>query len=646
MSGDAVGGNRSTDLVATCNRPQVGLKEERFMREHRRGFFKGMWRGIDATRRFVINVVFLILVVAVIVVLLKDDKPKIPKRTVLVINPQGPIVEQLGGDPMERAMAKLMGQDEPETLLKDLVDAIDAAAEDERVEVLLLDLNQMGGGWLTKLQDLGRAIDDFKAAGKTVVAASDFYDKNRYYLAAHADEIWIHQMGIVVLEGYGRYRTYYKDMIDRLEIDPNVIRVGTFKSAVEPFLRDDMSDAAKEANMMWMGDLWRIWMEDVAAARSIPIETLQDFVDNFNDHLAAANGEMSEAALAIGLVDHTATRDEVRDRLIELVGEDEESHSFHRIGYASYLESLDEDRFGDKVDGDTIGVVVAKGTIIDGDQPPGIIGGDSTARLIRKARHNDDIKAIVLRVDSGGGSAFASEVIRRELELAREDGKPVVISMGSVAASGGYWISMSSDEVWAYPSTITGSIGIFGMFPTFQKPMAKYLGMRVDGVGTAPLAGALRQDRALDPGLRDALQMMIEQGYREFIGKVAKARGTTPEEIDAIAQGRVWSGEDAHELGLVDNLGDFDDAVAAAAKLAELGEDYGVTYIQKELDFKEKLLIDLLEATVRITGPVGPGSTMPPLVDDTTRYLRQQAEALAMFNDPNGVYAACFCEID
>ncbi len=604
-------------------------------------------RGIDTTRRMTLNLLFVAVIVVLIVVAFSGGGPEVPKSTVLVVAPAGSLVEQLGGDPVERMKQELMGGGEAETLLKDLVDAISAAKEDERVKGIVLDLDKLGGAGLTKLQDLGAAIDDFKSSGKTVIATADNYSQSGYYLAAHADEIYIHPMGMALLDGFGRYRTYYKDGIDRLELDWNVFKVGTFKSAVEPYLRNDMSPAAREANLEWMGDLWRAFLADISAARGLPVEDLVRYSENIGALIEAVAGDTAKAALDAGLIDTTATRDQVRDRLIELVGEDEDSHSYHRVSVDDYLEAEGGDRKGEKAKGDLVGVVVARGMILGGSQPPGKIGGDSTSALIRQARQDENIKAIVLRVDSGGGSAFASEIIRRECQLAKEQGKTVVISMGSVAASGGYWISMASDEIWAHPTTITGSIGIFGMFPTYQKPLAKYLGMRVDGVGTTSLAGAIRPDRELDPEVGKIIQSIINKGYDEFITLAAEARGVTPEDIDRIAQGRVWSGEDAHSLGLVDQLGGLDDAIASAAKLADLGDEFSVKYIEKQLDFKQKLMAEMFATAGMVFGPDHEAAAHAPAPHrKVLRLIEEQFELLDQFNDPNGMYAYSWLEVD
>jgi len=607
-----------------------------------KSFFKHGWRGIDTARRIFVNLLFLALAAALLFILFHDDTPDVADNTALVITPKGQLVEQLTGQSLERMINQARGTAPAETLLKDVVDAIVAGKEDKRVKALVFDLSSFDGARMTKLQDVRDAIIDFKSSGKKVIATSDEYEQDAYYLAAFADEVLVHKMGAVVLQGFGRYKMYFKDGIDRLGLDINIFRVGEYKSAVEPFLRDDMSPQARDANLEWLGDLWRIYLEDVAAARGMTADRLNEYAFDFLHLIEEANGAPAKAALDFGLVDAALTRVELRERLVELVGEDEETHTYRQIAFGEYLKTIDEDRFGRDAKGDRVGVIVARGTILDGSHPAGTIGGDSTAALIAQARNDENIKAIVLRVDSGGGSAFASEVIRREFEKARADGKPVVISMGSVAASGGFWISTSSDQIWAYPSTITGSIGIFGMFPTYQKPLAQYLGVRVDGVSTAPLAG-VRPDRALPEEVGAAIQIMIDQGYREFLSRVAESRGMTTEEVDKIARGRVWSGQDAYELGLVDHLGNLDDAVAAAAELAELGDDYEVSYIEKEEKLKDQILRELMAQAIRAADPEAANDTP---FDEVIRQVRSSADALAELNDPNHVYLLSLIETD
>ena len=602
---------------------------------------RAAWGIIDSARKVTFNLLFLFLAMGLLAILFSNDDPKIAKTTALVIEPKGILVEQLTAQTVGSLIDQARGAGSAETLLKDVIDAIDAAKDDDRVQLLVLDLNSFSGAGLTKLQDMAEAITNFKTSGKKVIAIADFYGQDAYYLAAHADEVIVNEMGEILIEGFGRGRMYFKEGIDKLGLDVNIFKVGTFKSAVEPFELNGMSDYAKEANENWLGDLWQIYLNDVTAARGLKPQSLNQYAQEFAKLVVQANGDLS--AVDFGLADQALSRVEAREYLIELVGENKETHSYNRVGLDDYLTTIKEDRFGRETKGKKVAVVVARGTILDGTQPAGTIGGDSTAALIRKARNDEEVKAIVLRVDSGGGSAFASEVIRRELEKARADGKPVIASMGSVAASGGFWISTSSDQIWAHPSTITGSIGIFGIFPTYQKPLAKYLGIRVDGVGTAPLAGGIRMDRELPSEMGDAIQSVIERGYREFLQRVADSRGMTTEEVDKVAQGRVWSGSDAYKLGLVDNLGDLDDAIAAAAKLAELDEDYVVSYIKQEEGFQDKFVRELMAGAISASNQ-NTISTSP--LNRMLLKVQHTAADFGALNDPNHAYVISNIETD
>ena len=604
-----------------------------------------LWRGVDRARRFTVNFIFLVLVLFLLGLLFAGRESLVPDSGALILRPQGLLVDQLSGDPLDRALGNLRGLSTGETLLSDVLDALDRAREDERIKVLVLDLDGFGGAGLSKLQELREGLDAFKESGKPVVAMAEFYDSSRYYLAATADEVFLDDAGVMLLTGFSRYRRYLKDALDRFQVDANVLRVGEFKSAVEPFLRNDMSAEAREANEDWLGDLWRMWLEDVASLRGMEVAELRSFVDRPNEHLRGAEGSSPEAALNGGLVDHAAPRAAAEDRIAELLGW-KEDEPFPRVGLEDYLEATESPISPVPGQGDAVGVLVARGTIVDGEEDPGGIGSRTMTRLIRQARRDDDIKALVLRVDSGGGSALASEVIRRELDRVREAGKPVVVSMGSVAASGGYWISTAADEIWASPSTITGSIGIFGLFPTFQKSLAEYLGVRVDGVGTSAMAGALRFDREMSPDFREVMTQWLERGYRDFLQRVSTARKMSVEEVDAIARGRVWSGEDAHRLGLVDALGELDEAVAAAARRADLGDDYRLQWVEEQRSLRDQIVLDLLATAVRWV-PQGEETSHPrgPLAQ-LLRTMEATAELLGQLNDPAGLYAHCLCEVE
>lgn len=611
------------------------------MTQEKVGFFKRLqplWIAIDVFTRLVLSFAVIAVLILAMVFLFSDSRPKVPQSTVLVINPQGTIVEQLTEGGMAENVQKMMGAGDTETLLKDLVDAIDLGAKDKRVKVLLLDLNSMGGTGLTKLQDLANAIIRFKKTGKKVLATADSYMRDSYYLAAHADEIYMHHQGFLILEGYGRFKRYYREGLEKLGVDMNIFRVGKYKSYVEPYERDSMSDAAKEANLRWLGGMWEIYLKEVAVARGLKVQELKDYSDLFNERLKESKGKLAQVALKYKLIDHAASRDQLRSRLIKKVGEKKSTHSYYRISYGTYLEAVEHRRWGSTGSGDAVAVIIAKGTIVGGSRGPGAIGGRSTAALIRKARNDKRVKALVLRVDSGGGSAFASEVIRRELELTREAGKPVVASMGSVAASGGYVISMPANEIWAHPATITGSIGIFAMIPTFQEPLAKYLGIRVDGIGTNSWTGAGRIDRKMTPELADVLQQTIEEGYRNFVGGVAKARKMSFEQVDEIAQGRVWIGADAIELKLVDKLGNLTDAINSAAKLAKLEDGFGIKYIRKAPSFRQQLMARLFSSTKSSEDTETAPPQRPDILSSMLGELYKQAAHLAQFNDPKGLY--------
>ena len=612
---------------------------------------KRLLHGVEVSRRAVMNVLTFGPLVALLVVWWMA-LPRIPDGAALVVKPTGTIVEQLSPtDPFHQYVVTSAGGGPParETLLKDVIDAIRGAKDDPRIKALLLDLDDLSAAGMTKLRDLRAALVDFRTSGKKVVAYGDNYRQQQYYLAAQADEVYLHPQGMVLLEGFGPWVNYYKDGLDRLGVEVHVFRVGRYKSAVEPFLRNDMSPEAKEMERETYGDLWRDYLAGVAAGRRLEPGDVSGWIETLPDRLRSVNGDTARAALEGRLVDKLAARDEVRQRMIELVGEDKKNHSFRQVGVAEYLAAKGGDRTGATGRANAVAVVVAKGDIADGDQPPGAIGGDSTARLLRRVREDERVKAVVVRIDSGGGSAFASEVIRRECELVRKAGKPLVVSMGSVAASGGYWIATSSDEIWADADTITGSIGIFGMFPTFDKPLAKYLGIHSDGVGTTRFTNAMRSDRRLDPAVAEVVQHVIDKGYQDFLTRVAAARRMTTDEVDRIAGGRIWSGEQAKRIGLVDQLGGLDQAVEAAARRAKLEKGYRVYYVEKEMTLRQRVMA-VLSASISVPasdrseiGERSAPTTAALSVAAALRRLQADVDRLSRWNDPRGLYAHCLC---
>ncbi len=549
--------------------------------------WSGFWNGLTAFRMAVFNILFLLVLALLIRAVLPGDRVELEADTTLVLAPVGMIVEQYTGTPAERAIDEALGQQLPETLLRDILRTLELAAVDRDITQVLVVTDQLLGVAPGTLSELSAAFERFRQSGKPVIAYGSTLIQGTYGLAALADEIWLNPEGMAMIEGYSYFRNYYREGLEKLRVDVNLFRVGEFKSAMEPFIRDSMSEADRAAAEYFIGGLWQEYLEIVARHRGMPVERLAGVIENAVPILEQFDGDAATAALESGLVDRLMTRPEARVELASR-GAVDEKNGFRQIAMDDYLAVPRTPAPG----GDQVGVIVARGAITEGNQPPGTIGSDSLSRLLRKAARDDGIKAVVLRVDSGGGSAFASEEIRQEMLALKDSGKPVVVSMANVAASGGYWIAMGADEVWAYPNTITGSIGIFGFFPTFQNSLAE-IGIRTDGFGVTPLAGALRPDMALTEPVRRAFQAMIESGYRSFIGLVGQYRDMTPEQVDAVAQGRVWTGAQARDRGLVDQLGTLEEAVAAAARFAGLTDEYRTVYVEPELSALERFFAQL-----------------------------------------------------
>ena len=608
-----------------------------------RSFFSGLWRGLDGLRK-VLQLIVLLVIFAVFIAVLRGSVPRIPAKAALLVAPEGELVEQLSGEPVERALEEARGEGHVQTLLWDLTDSIRAAASDARIQAVALDLEKFDGATQPTLEELALALREFRASGKKVIAYGAELTQERYYLAAQADEIYLDPMGFVLIDGYDRYRTYFKDALDKLGVGINVFRVGAFKSAVETYTRSSMSPEDREESLGYLGVLWSSYQQAVTRARKLPADALTRYVDSLAKTVPAARGDAAQVALRAGLVTAVKTRLEAEKRLIGLVGEDDSNGSFRSVSaadYAHFARAEKKTRAGGKP---RVGVIVASGEILDGDQPPGTVGGESTSHLIREARLDKEIKAVVLRVDSPGGSVMASEEIYRELRALRAAGKPLVVSMSGYAASGGYYISAPADEIWASPATLTGSIGIFAIIPTVDKTLGK-IGVNVDGVGTTPLSGQLRLDRPLGEEARALLQSQINRGYDEFVARVAAGRKKTPEQIDTIAQGHVWAGTDAHRLGLVDHLGSFNDAVKAAARRAKL-TDYAPEFIEPELTWAQQLALQLRSRLAGLLLRASPGeralSELAQRFDPVTREVTR----LNRFSVPNRLYAYCFCELN
>ena len=607
-----------------------------------RSFFSGLWRGLDGLRK-ALHLILLLVLFGVVFGVLRGSVPLVPSKAALVIAPDGPLVEQLSGNARARAVDEALGNGRPEALLWDLTDAIHAAASDKRIQVLVLDLDKLESANQPSLAELAASIREFRASGKKVIAYGVELTQERYYLAAQADEVYLDPMGFVLVQGYDRYRTYLKDALDKLGVDINVFRVGAFKSAVETYTRTSMSPEDREESRDYLTALWNTYQDEVTRARKLPPDALSKYVDSFMTTVPAARGDAAKVALSDGLVTGLKTSLEVEQRLTELVGPNDDKDSFSGISSEDYLRTARADKKVSGLAKQKIGVIVASGEILDGEQPPGTIGGDSTAKLIREARNDKDVKAVVLRVNSPGGSVLASEQIYRELLALRAAGKPLVVSMGGYAASGGYYISAPADEIWANPATITGSIGIFAIIPTIDKTLGK-IGVSVDGVGTTALSGQARIDRPLSEGAKAVLQSVTTHGYDEFVARVAAGRKKTTTEVDSIAQGRVWAGSDAKRIGLVDELGSFNDAVRAAAQRAKL-TDYSTKFIEPKLTWAETLAMNLKSGLIRNFVRLSPQDAALARLAERLDPVTQQALALARFSQPNRLYAYCFCEV-
>ncbi|MEI4958522.1 signal peptide peptidase SppA [Aeromonas caviae] len=599
--------------------------------------FRSLWRLLNFTRLMLVNLLFLLVVLVIVFSVSQSETPSTPIEGALTLNLSGVLVEQrTQTDPTVQLLRQMdKGEEQPsEIVLSDLLWAIKSAGNDDRIKALVIKPQGLQGASLSKLQEVTAAIDAFKESGKPVIAMADYYSQGAYLLAAHADHVLLNQSGAVLIEGLGVYQTYFKSALEKLNITPHVFKVGTYKSFVEPYTRDEMSPESKEANQRWLDQLWQSYVADVAEQREIEPDAVAPNKDHFLELLRKAGGNAASYALDNGLVDQLATRDEMTQAVIKEVGEADD-HGWKGVGLKEYLAAIPEQY--PQSGKDEVGLITASGAIMDGVQPAGTIGGDSLADLLAEARRDDQVKAVVLRVDSPGGSAFAAEQIRAELLALKQVGKPVVISMGSYAASGGYWISADADKIFASPTTLTGSIGVFGMFATIDKALSQY-GVHTDGVGTTDFVG-VGLTRALPDHVGEAIQLSVEDTYQRFVGLVGKGRGLSPEEAEKAAEGRVWTGQDAKALGLVDEFGNLDDALKAAADLANL-KSWQVTPIAPEESARDKFLRELFDSSAQALAP-HLQSWLPAGLGKALLEMNRTLDPLTRFNDPQGTYAFC-----
>lgn len=602
-------------------------------------FFIGIWNFIDGTRRLALNLLFLLIVFFIVLAFIDTEESLILQpKTALLLNPQGDIVEEFSGTPLDRAIMQATEQTQPETRLRDLVEAIRRARDDTHIVRLVINPSELYHVGMASLMELEDAIADFKTSGKPVIAVADSLQQQQYYLAAMADEIWLNPQGMVWLDGFSTYRNYYAEAMAKLDVEINLFRVGEYKSAMEPWIRNDMSDEDRRASLFWLGSLWQQYLEGISRQRGIPLVDLSAAVNNFADRLDAADGDFASLALELGLVDRLVTRPEANQELARLGAQARMAEGYRHVGFDRYLNltELAQDRSSPN----TVAVMVLEGEIVRGHQPPGLAGAETVISRIRATAEKPEVRAVVVRVNSPGGEVFASELIRRELQALRESGKTVVVSMGDVAASGAYWIAMAAEEVWATPATITGSIGVFGMLPTFAGPLDK-LGIHTDGVGTTPLAGKLRLDMPLDDDLHRIFQRSTEDTYEDFISLVSVARSMPVEEVNRVARGQVWSGIQARDRGLVDQQGSLQEAIGSAARIAGLGTDYQVQYTEPEMSSFESFLLDM---TGSVMAQLGlnlrvPAWTRLPVLEDLLADLRFLASSGGSFTQA----AHCLC---
>ncbi len=602
------------------------------------GFFKWTWRVLNLVREMVLNLFFIFLVLVGVGIWMQIGNGSNSEQTArgaLLLDISGVIVGKPSTNHRLGALGRqLFGASSDrlqENSLFDIVNAIRQAKDDRNITGIVLDLKNFTGADQPSMRYIGKALREFRDSGKPVFAVGENYSQGQYYLASFANKIWLSPQGQVDLHGFATNGLYYKTLLDKLKVSTHVFRVGTYKSAVEPFIRDDMSPAAREADSRWIGELWQNYLHTVSANRQISPQQLFPGAQAIIDGLTSVGGDTAKYALDHKLVDALASSADVEKALTKQFGWSKTENNYRAISYYDYSLKTPADTGG------TIAVIFANGAIMDGEETPGNVGGDTTASQIRDARLDPKVKAIVLRVNSPGGSVNASEVIRAELAAARAAGKPVVVSMGGMAASGGYWISTPANYIVASPSTLTGSIGIFGVINTVENSLSS-IGVHSDGVSTSPLAD-ISMTKALSPEVQQMMQLSIEYGYKRFITLVADARKRTPEQIDKIAQGHVWTGEDAKANGLVDSLGDFDDAVAKAAELAKL-KQWHLDYYQDEPTVLD-MVMDSMTGSVRAMLPEAIQAMLPAPLVSAANTVKAEGDKLAAFNDPQNRYAFC-----
>jgi protease-4 len=609
-----------------------------------KNLMKLLWSFLGLLRK-VIGMAGFLVVLVILISLFSSRLPTIHNNSVLIVDPQGRLVDQLQGDAYERAVNEVFGEITNEVLVDDVVEALYYAKNDPRITLIVLRLDQLSGGGLSKLERIGIALDEVRESGKKIIAYADYYSQESYYLAARVNEIYLHPEGIFFPDGYSYYSNYYKDLIDKIKVDWNIFRAGAYKTAVEPFIRNNMSAESMDSRSRIAGNLWNKYETDVISVRNLADKSISNYARDLLDDIEKEKTNVASIAYEMNLFDGLLTKDQVDLQISEELNIAKVDFNEHTIAFNDYLAvmRLDENSVDYE---DNIAIIVASGEILNGKQAPGLIGGESTAMLLKKALYDKSIHGVMLKIDSPGGSAFASEQILEQIIALQAAQKPVVVLMGSVAASGGYWIAMSADKIFASPVTITGSIGVFAMFPTLQNSLAE-LGIYTDGSGTNQWSGSFRVDREMSSEVKRLVQSQVDYGYDEFINKVSKHRNIPKDTVRTVAEGQIWTGAEALDNGLIDALGGFNDALNEIEALTNLSEtEYGLIYLQQEISPTESLAISFLNTLHSLDITFLKPSSMSPAFD----YLNSQIEQFMLpwmrFNDPKGLYAYCFCELN
>ena len=596
---------------------------------------KGIWRvlsGISRAISVLVPLLFVTIFVIAFSTTLNESTPEpLPERAALLIAPSGPLVED--SLPVDTLSAFINQDYDQPVLLNDVVRSIRWAATDERITSLVFDLENLAGPSTSQTLEISSAIEVFRASGKPVIAAGDFYSQAHYLLASQADHILLHPEGGMFLEGFSVYRSYLRSFLEKTRVTMHVFRAGENKSAVEPYLRDDMSDEEREVVSRWLEGLWATYTELAESGRELPAGTLDQFIASFAAQLDASDNDLAETMLAAGWVDMLADHAQMEDALAEWVGVTDEDGYAEFISLDRYVEDVKMSRSLTEENLPLIAIIPVEGTLIPGDSEEGMAGSDTINDYIDTALEAEDLAAIVLRVNSPGGSVFASDLIRRKLREVADADISIVVSMGTIAASGGYWIAAEADEIWALPTTLTGSIGAFSAFPTIEG-IVEYIGVTVDGVGTTPLAGAASLNRGLSPEMASIVQALAYGAYDDFIELVASGRDMSEQAVREVADGLVWTGAEAAERGLVDELGGLDEAVAAAARLAGV-EEWRTARTRVPPSFESVLLQELSRSFGMVAAPLG------GWFESLVSAFKPAIKSLSSLRDPMHVYAQC-----